>query len=232
VRLSESLRPVEAVRPPAKPFAPGEVLLIGDSQMERSILDDYPGGAGSVRSVALPNSEHCTWPDYEAGICDAKLAAASTVVIERVGRNAREIGTGCWRAVTVAAEPLRGRKTPWVLSDGSRVRGRLAVNGSVSVSFAPPSGDVSAVPRLMRLPILQLPAPVGGKPSTVSLGQQHRVGGEVPCATPTQEATGRSLIFPIPANRRAADLQVVLQAPAGTVLGAPEELILDGKPLR
>lgn len=231
LRLTETLRPAVARRPPSKPFASGEVLLIGDSQMERAILEDRPDGSASVQSVALPTAATCTWMDYDDGRCDQQLERADTVVMERVARNAREIGIGCWRGVSVAGAQLRGRAAPWVREDDSRVRGPLAVDGSATVRFAPPSGNVRDTPRLMRIPITALPAPApSGEAPAISVVQQPRAGGEVPCVTPTQDTVGDAIFVPIPAGRPATDIQIVLQAPAGTVVGPPEEIILDGKP--
>ena len=45
-----------------------------------------------------------------------------------------------------------------------------------------------------------------------------------------QPTDDNPLILTVPAGRRASDLVVRITAPPGTVLGAPQEIVLDGRP--
>ncbi|MCW2953658.1 MAG: hypothetical protein JWQ48_2828 [Conexibacter sp.] len=226
-----------AKRTPAAPPRAGSVLLIGDSQLERSLLD--PTGVPGVlpiRDVVLPGQPSCNWTQVVAGACDDAIRQAHTIVVESVAREIIGFSESrCWRPISLAAEPLRGTPGRWERVDGGPQPGRAALtipaSGAVTVRVRPANGDGSSVPRLLRLPIATLPpAPAGAPPSAVVMTQAPQDGPAAPCATPAQGAVHGALFLPVPAERRASDLVVTLQGPPGTRLSPPQTIALDGRP--
>lgn len=234
LKRSERDPTVVATRTPRRPLPAGEVLLIGDSQLDRALLT--PIGAPSLRDVVLPGQASCTWDVLAQGPCDEPLRAAKTVVTEIVGRNVSDLVNTCWRPIAVTAASLRGRAGAWERTDGQPQQGRRLVfdaSGRATARVRTAGPDVRAVPRLLRLPVATLPAAAAGAPAAaVALEQRPQAGPAAPCATPSQTVQGGALFLPVPAGRRASDLLASLTAPAGTVLGAPEELVLDGRRVR
>jgi hypothetical protein len=223
-------------RPP--PPKPGDVLLIGDSQTEKSLLD--PTGAPGVaplRDVLLPGTPSCNWTQLEGGVCDQLLRDAHTVVIEAVGRDVMDFDAyRCWRPIALVGERMRGVPgswKPWV--DGPKpVNGSITIpaSGSVTVTFHPSDGDLSRLPRLERLPIDYLPPAVPGAPApAVSMTQQPQNGPPAPCAMPLQSVVHAGLFLPIPADRSTNDLVITLTGPAGARIGRPQTIPLDGHPV-
>jgi hypothetical protein len=232
-RRTDRDRVVEATKAPARPFADGEVAIVGDSQTDFSL--HAPIGTPSVSALALPGHRACSWPTLDAGGCDTALRDADTVITEIVGRNLRDLVNVCWRPVAIAGERLRGRAGAWERPDGAPRDGRrltLDASGQAVVRVRPPGGDVRAVPRLLRLPIRTLPAAAAGQPpSAVTQTQEPQNGPPTPCGTPAQGNAGAALFLPVPAGRPASELVVRLTGPPGAVLGAPQEIVLDGRAL-
>lgn len=229
---SESDEPVIATRTPPRPLEAGQVLLIGDSQLDYALLHPL-GDVPAIRDVVLPGQPDCTWPALAAGTCDAALAGSRTVIVEIVGRSLSDLVATCWRPVSIAAAGLRGEPGTWERTDGGPQRGRVLEleAGTAQVRVRTPGPDVRDVPRLLRLPLRRLPAaPAGTAPSAVTLEQLPQAGPPAPCASQPQAAPDGALFLPVPAGRRASDLVVRLTAPPGTVLGRPQEIVLDGRP--
>jgi hypothetical protein len=65
----------------------------------------------------------------------------------------------------------------------------------------------------------------------VTQQQEPQNGPPTPCGTPAQGNAGAALFLPVPAGRPASDLVVRLTGPPGTVLAAPQEIVLDGRAL-
>ncbi|MGX6448420.1 alginate O-acetyltransferase AlgX-related protein, partial [Patulibacter sp. S7RM1-6] len=108
---------VRAVRTPSRPFRAGEVLLVGDSQMDLGIV--APFATPSIAQTVLPGQPFCTWPQLDAGGCDRQVQDARTVVTEIVGRNVRDLVHVCWRTVSLVGGDLRGgRAATWERTDG------------------------------------------------------------------------------------------------------------------
>jgi hypothetical protein len=220
---TEPDRVVAAHRTPPDPPAPGEVVLIGDSQLGVSLL--------GMLDTVLPGQQVCDWLRMMAGECDQQIRDARAFVFEKVSRDIGSITLNCWRPVAIAAERLpRGEIGHWELPDApsanSVLRGalRMPETGAVRVRVRPAGGDVTARTRLLRLPLRSLPAASG---TAVVQMAQEADGAQAPCSTPHASRRGEALILPVPAKRSAADFVVLLQGPPGTVFGPPQELSLD-----
>ncbi|MCK9247445.1 MAG: hypothetical protein M0P31_00475 [Solirubrobacteraceae bacterium] len=220
---------VVITRPPADPPPAGDVLLVGDSQMDRSLVAPVTGP--SIRDRVLPGQRFCLWHELAAGACDEAMRRAKVVITEVVARNLDGFVEVCWRPVALTAPTLDGERGRWERTDdGRRGRELTLTDGSAPVRVRVPGPDVRRVPRLLRLPIRHLPAAAAGQPpSTVTLTQDATAGPAVPCATPSQSVEGGALFLPVPAGRPASSVLATLSGPAGTVLGAPEEIVLDGR---
>jgi hypothetical protein len=226
---TEPDRPVIAQRTPDPPVTPGSAVIVGDSQNERTFLEPTgkPGSAPLLNTV-LPGVRTCNYTDVLGGACDAAIAGASHVVYESVGRNLADFDSFCWRPVVLLAEAMTGPAGSYQRVDGGTpVEGRsvtVGASGSVRFRVVPASADTAAHPRLMKMVVRNLPAG-----ATATVAQEPQEGPPAPCATPQQGSSGTSLVLPIPAGRRAADLLLQVTAPAGTVLSAPREIPLDGR---
>jgi len=221
-------RPLEARRTPRAPLAAGDVALIGDSQLELAMVHPPQPGAVPIAQRALPGQPFCHVNVIGDGPCDAALRRARAVVLERVSRSLRMFTAGCWRPIAIALEDRTGPAGRWERADGGRpLRSRrLALSPApVRVRALLPGGDVSAVPRIVRIPIRRAAGPV-------TMTQTPERGPVAPCSTIGDLTSGTAKLLAVPAGRRASDLLVQLSAPPGTELGAPEELVLDGRELR
>jgi hypothetical protein len=96
----------------------------------------------------------------------------------------------------------------------------------------PPGPDVSATPRLLKLPLARIPRGADGVPVPVTLTLEPTAGGGVPCATPALATAGEALFVPVPAGRPVSELVIRLAGAPGTRLGAPEQVLLDGTKTR
>lgn len=217
--------PAAPARPAGRPAGQG-VVLIGDSQLETAFTRQHTSSPPLMEQL-LPSAVHCSLTAYADGSCDAAIRRSRSFVYETVGRSAREVGAGCWRAVSLVTEGLRGRPSSYVI-DGRPLAAptvTVGASGQLTTSVDPASGVRASRPRLLQIPVVSFPAGVRG--AKVVLIQQP-ASEPSPCATPEQQVPGRMLTLPVPAGRDAGDYRVVLQAPAGTVLGRPREVILDG----
>ncbi|MGE4426146.1 MAG: hypothetical protein AB7G37_06830 [Solirubrobacteraceae bacterium] len=216
-------------RPPADPPPAGDVVLIGDSQMDRALVAPVTGP--SIRDRVLPGQRFCQWHELAAGSCDEAMRKAKTVITEVVARNLDGFVDVCWRPIALTAPTLQGSPARWERTDdGDRGRSLTLRNGTAPVRVRVDGPDVRRVPRLLRLPIRHLPpAPAGQPPAAVSLTQDGTAGAAVPCATPSQSVEGGALFLPVPAGRPASSVLATISGPPGTVLGAPEEIVLDAR---
>jgi len=229
-------RAVVVRRTPRHPLPAGDVVVVGDSQVERSLLASAGVGDGSasIRDVALPGQEYCSWPALQQSTCDDLIRKARTVIVESVGRNLLQFEQQCPRLVALSIEDMRGRPGSWERVDGGSQAPdaplALPAGGDVRVRAVPADGDVRATPRLLLFPLRALPpAPAGQPPAKVTFVQQPQAGPPAPCAWTEQAVVGQSLALPVPAGRRASDLVVQLSGPPGTVVGRPEVVVLDGR---
>ncbi len=226
-----------ARRRPANLPAAGEVLLLGDSQMEKSLLDP-PGAPGvrPVRDVVLPGQPSCKWPEMSLARCDHQILHARTIIVESVTRDIRDFETHCWRPIALVSHPLRGTPGTWERLDGTPALAgevlTIPASGSVSVRVHPADGDRARLPRLLRLAITHLPAGSAGARPAVTLTQQPSAGQPAPCATPSQDLEGGALFLPVPARRSTGELVITLTGPPGTRLARPQSILLDGSAAR
>lgn len=216
--------------PPPRALPPGRVLLIGDSQMERSLQQPVPGG-GTLQDRILPGQLTCDWPRLSDGGCDAALRSAHVVLIEKVARDAPLVTTACWRPLAVAAERLgSGRPARWTRLDAGAALGRrltIPAAGTATVRVTPQADGTG--PRLLRFRVLRGSPQADGTPAPVAMVLHARPDRPaVPCATPAQP-TGGALLVPLPAGVRAADLAIELRSAPGAQIGRPQEIPLDGQ---
>lgn len=227
---TETDRTLEALRTPLAPAPAGDVVLVGDSQLEQTFAAPL-GDAPPLIERTLPGAVYCNWSMVQAGDCTEPLRRARTVVIEKVARELQLLTQLCWVPLSTAAEQLRGRPARWERVDGGELADPRALElpaGGVRVRVRAAGADVSDRPRLLRLPLATVPAGADGAQQPVTLTQQPQAGPPAPCATPAA-AAGGALIVPVPAGRRVSDLVMQLDGPAGALLGAPEEIALDGR---
>ncbi|WP_027005429.1 alginate O-acetyltransferase AlgX-related protein [Conexibacter woesei] len=225
ISTTERDRLVVARRPASPPFAPGEALVVGDSQTERSFTDPLPGNAPPLAQTALKGVTFCSIPHVIDMTCDQAILRARSMVVESVGRNLIDFDTMCGRPVGLLAARLTGPRGSYRSADDrprpDAEQVRIGEAGTDTVTLRAPGGDAAPYPRLIRLPIVRNP-----KGGGVAMTQQPRTGLAAPC----QGAAGGSMVLAVPAHRKLSDLPIVLQATAGVVLGAPRTIALDGSP--
>lgn len=227
-------RAVEATRTPPRPFAAGEVVLIGDSQLDFTFIRPFGDGVRPIRDVALPGAVYCDWPMLVDGHCDAQIKQAKAVVIEKVARDSRLVTAACWRPIALAGESMSGPASGrWERVDGGEDAPggalTLPASGTATVRVRIPGADVARHPRLLRLPLVRNPAGADGAQQPVRMTQEPQAGGPAPCAMPEQVAEGGALFLPVPTGRRAADLVVRLEGTPGARLATPQVIELDGR---
>jgi SGNH hydrolase-like domain, acetyltransferase AlgX len=229
----ETDRTVEATRTPPAPFAAGEVVLIGDSQTDFTFVSPFGEGVRPIRDVVLPGAVYCTWPMLADGSCDEPIKAARAILVEKVARDTQVLTSLCWRPIALLGERMSGRTASWERVDGeaSPATGAaltLPANGSARVRVRIPGEDLDPRPRLLKLPLRDVPTGPDGAPVAVAMTQEPQAGGPAPCAMPAQAVAGASLFLPVPAGRRASDLVVRLDGAPGTQFGAPRIVALRG----
>lgn len=198
-------------------FAPGEILIIGDSQMWTSVKT--PGADGkTVLEQIFPQQPLCDQYEMQEHGCADPMLDVETVVIESVARNYELVASTCWRPVATLAETIQGRPARW--ADGNPMRRPADAVNPATVEFA---DDRVATLRLLRIPVLDLPG--AGASETVSAVP----GGEArPCAlTEVPDGKFDQLLIPVPAGERIADIELQVSGPEGAELGRPEVLVLD-----
>lgn len=221
---TEEQVPVLQVQRPAK--IPGPVLVLGDSQSDavfgRSVVNGQPFG-----QRALPGMTFCHVNNIETGQCDADLRAARSVVVQTVARSLPVATAWCSRVVSIAGEGLSGAPGRFTLVADGDERSTLTFRGTpISVRLQAPSGNRTGQPRLLRIPVVRLPAaPAGAAPTTVGLQQATTDPVLAPCASPSQQVEGGALFVPVPAAADLQQMNFTLAAPPGTKLGAPEEIL-------
>jgi hypothetical protein len=215
---------IEVTGPPARPLPPGDVLLIGDSQTDRALIEPVGDDLRPIRDVALAGQPWCTWDQVTGGACDDQIRAANAVSVETVGRSVRIMGDVCSHLLGLSAERLRGAAGRF--ADGSRqVRLAGAPTGPLAASL--PGGDRTPLPRLALLRLRRMPSDAS---TAVTLSQAPADGILAPCVVGARDKQGAALVLPIPANRSVSALRFTLAGPPGAVVGPPEEVILDGRP--
>jgi len=227
-RRSEQDRLV-AADPPLSTPSPGDVLLIGDSQLARSLIDRPVPGVPSLWELLLPDQSSCDWEALAQGVCDEPLRRAHTVLLEKVARDAQLVTLQCWRPLAIAAERLgRGTAIGWERLDagGGSIGQRLTIpaSGSVTIRVRPRPDGTAA--RLLRFHVLRAVQQADGTEPPVELVQHPREGPAAPCATPAAEK-GDSLLLPLPSGRRGSDVELELRSAPGSQIGRPQEIPLD-----
>ncbi len=207
---------------PSEAFRPGEVLMIGDSQLDAALLS--PGADGrTVHEHVLPGQPICPLAGLINGACDEPLVAAETIVFQTVARNLKLFTELCWRPTLLLASTVAGRPAQWAGSPpGAPIElGPAPVPVRVQLDDEP-----TDVPRLVRIPVVRL----AGDPAT-----PQRVTATppepLPCMSAEASVSGGEMLLPVPPGAPVRDLALELAGPPGTVLGAPEVLVLDGQPL-
>jgi hypothetical protein len=230
-RTEEDLS-VGATRTPREALQ--HVLLIGDSQLTETFL--VPRGPFQpIRDVALPGSQYCDWGTVATSACDDAITSSKTIVIEKVARDMKVVTDTCWLPLALTAGPLRGTPASWERVDGGTPAQStslvLPASGEVTVRVRSNAADAEPTPRLLRLPLEHVTPAPDNTPGAVALAQEPQEGPPAPCASPQQSGNGNALFLPVPANRRVSDLVIRLTGPPGTVMGAPQEILLDGRPV-
>jgi SGNH hydrolase-like domain, acetyltransferase AlgX len=225
-------REIVARRTPNPPLTPGGAVIIGDSQTARAFVDP-PGPPGSrpLRDTVLAGVPICSVEILYAGGCNDAITAASRVVYESVGRNLRQFSMTCWGIVQLVGGTLTGPAGSFQRVDGvAPVAPRtvtVGTTGTARLRVVPAGADVAPRARLLKFAVRHLAAG-----QHASMDQAPQAGPPGPCSSPVQPADGGPLILSVPAGRRASDLIVTITAPPGTVLDAPHEIALDGRPAR
>lgn len=225
-RRSDDDRVVEAMRTPPRPFAAGDVVMVGDSQLDLTFRVSLSGASRPISEVVLPGAVHCDWLALVEGRCDDPIRAARAVVIEKVARDAQFFTSACWRPIALVGESLSGPAARWERVDGGpdAPGGRsltIPESGTATVRVRIPEADRSQSARLLRLPLTANPAGPDGAVQPLRLTQEPQAGPPAPCAMPEQAVVGGSLFLPVPADRRASDLVIRLEGTPGARLGAP-----------
>lgn len=229
---TERDRVVTTARTPRRPFPAGSVVLLGDSQLELALIAQPRPGLPSIRDVALPGAVYCDWSSFSGGACNDAIASARAIVIEKVARDVSTVTSLCWLPISLVGERLRGSTAGWERVDGGSApaTGSLVLPASGSVTVRAVLGsDRSRQPRLLKIPLEQVPGDANGAPVPVQATQMPQAGPAAPCATPAQAVAGSSLFLPVPAGRRASDLVLQLSGAPGTQIGRPQEVVLDGR---
>lgn len=208
---------------PKTTFSPGEVAFVGDSQFEYSMQSPGADGA-SVMERVFPGQPTCNWTQVQEDGCVGPLLAARTVVIESVARNLDLLVNTCWRPVSALTAPLRGRPGRWAGTDDAT---RVPATPSPTAMRVEVDEDRTDVPRLLRIPVRHLaPDPTADpeSPPTVSAVPP----GDRACALPAVSNLDFPILIPIAADERVSDVELQVSGPAGSELGRPELLTLDG----
>lgn len=210
---TERDRALTADGPPARP--PRGVLLIGDSQLGLALAFPRFAGLGPLMPHVLPDATFCRSDDFAAGLCDEQLAAASSVVLETVGRRAQFFTNSCARLVAVAARRIEGGR-PVRLAPGPDPP-TIPAGGAITAQTAGIAPTSS--PRLLIVPV---------RTGEVGVTPTPRDGAPIPCVSPVARA-GELVVIPVPAGRRAEDLVVALSSAGGATLGRAREIVLDAE---
>ncbi len=208
-------------RSPKTRFGPGEVLISGDSQLWNSI--DVPGADGkTVLEHVFPGQPVCDQREFQEHGCADAMADADTIVFESVARNFQLLEAMCRRPVAELASTVKGLPARW--ADGNPAR-RLTSATPARVRFKDEHSDV---PRLLRIPVRDLPDDQGSEPVVNVVPE----GVPRPCAqTAVPDGTLDEIVIPLAAGERVEDLELETSGPDGVELGRPEVLILNGRAL-
>lgn len=210
---------------PRTTFAPGEVLFVGDSQLDAAMRTPGADGA-TVLERLFPDQPVCNWTQMYQDGCGAAMLAARTVVIESVARNLDILVNTCWRPVTTLTADLRGRPAAWADAPSAR---RLELSASpvpVRVALA---DDDTDVPRLLRIPVRALPEDPAADPTKPPL--ISAIPPEERACALAAVADRTPLVIPVMPGERVSDVVLQVSGPVGSVLGRPEVLTLDNAPL-
>jgi hypothetical protein len=205
---------------PGTPFGPGEVLISGDSQLWNAM--DAPGADGkTVLDHVFPGQPECDQYEFQDHGCAGQMVDADTIVFESVSRNFQLLEAMCRRPVAALAATVRGLPARWADGDPAR-RSLSSTPARVALEK-----DRSDVPRLLRIPVRDLPE--GGSEQVVNVVPK---GAERPCAqTAVPDGDIDEIVIPIAAGERVDSLELDVSGPSGIELGRPEVLPLDGRPL-
>ncbi len=204
-----------------------DVLLIGDSQMGLSILEEQGSPPRTVQGQALPGAKYCNWPQLHEGRCDPLLVAARKVVVELVMRNIVDLERGCGRAVFAWMQETRGREAEWdpastggtdLERDGSLVPGE-GVQSTLRITD--PEDDPTR-DRIVLVPMSG--APVGARTQVAVPARAS--GRPEPCSTTDVSAAGEAAVLPVGRGRELADMSFTVNPAPGLRIGAPQVVTL------
>lgn len=208
---------------PTTTFEPGEVLFVGDSQLETAL--QRPGADGaSILERVFPGQLVCDWSRMQNDGCAEPMLAARTVVVESVARNLDQLVNSCWRPVSALTRSVRGRPARWAGNDGGT---RASATPSPTAMRVAVDDDRTDVPRLLRIPVRILPADPASDPASPPTVTALPPGPR-PCALPAVSDLETPILIPIAADERVSDVELQVSGPPGTELGRPEVLVLDG----
>lgn len=205
---------------PGTRFEPGEVLISGDSQLWNSM--DAPGADGkTLLEHVFPGQPKCDQYEFQENGCAGQMVGADTIVFESVARNFQLLEAMCRRPVAALASTVRGLPAQW--ADGNPAW-RSVSSAPARISF---DKDRSGIPRLLRIPVRNLPE--GGTGQVVNVVPK---GAERPCAqTAVPDGDIDEIVIPLAAGERVDSLEFDISGPSGVELGRPEVLPLDDRPL-
>lgn len=195
-------------------FAPGEVLIVGDSQMWNSVKTPGADGKNLLEHV-FPGQRICDQYEMQEHGCADPMLDSETVVIESVARNYELLTTTCWRPVATLAKTMEGRRARW--ADGDPARRPVAGAESARVELA---ADRTDALRLLRIPVLNRSSediPVRVVPK----------GRERPCALTEAADEFDEIVIPVEAGEQMIDVELQVSGPEDAQLGRPEVVLLD-----
>ncbi|MBF6621628.1 MAG: hypothetical protein ITG02_15535, partial [Patulibacter sp.] len=194
---------------PETDFAPGEVLFVGDSQLDAALRTPGADGA-TVLDRVFPGQPVCNWTQMYQDGCAGPLLAAQTVVIESVARNLDLLVDTCWRPVSLLASTVQGDPARWA---GGGPATRLELSPTAAPAHVEADDDRTDVPRLVRIPIDTLPTDPNADPAKppliTAIPPQER-----PCAL-AAVADQSALVIPVMAGERVSDVELDVAGPAG-----------------
>lgn len=214
-----------------------DVLVVGDSQMELSMLE--PQGTPPIDPFTqiIPGAARCNWIEMVTTACEPRLAAASTIVMETVTRNIRELGRGCasafhaWLA-PYATEPEHARlEERWdVVDPAGSVDGpggaRRFDGTAPSVLRVDAEDDDVSRDRVVLVFVR------GGRQGDRSLVSATRPqdGRPEPCTFADASAFGDVHVLPVAKGRALSDVELTFAGAPGMIAEAPRVVTLPGPP--
>jgi hypothetical protein len=184
---------------------------------------DAPGADGkTLLDHVFTGQPECDQYEFQEHGCAGQMLDADTIVFESVSRNFQLLEAMCRRPVAALAATVRGLPAHW--ADGNPTRRSL----SATPARVALDRDQSDIPRLLRIPVRNLPEGAGAE-AVVNVVPK---GAERPCAqTTVPDGDIDEIVIPVAAGERVEDLELEISGPSDIELGRPEVLPLDGRPL-